>query len=80
MRGRMYTTDDRLVDEDLEELADELSIKLYATIGPKVYLLSRQDINELVAQYIDDLSDEDREAVPWLMWDLFQQGMELEFG
>lgn len=80
MRGRMYTTDARMVDEDLQELVDELSMKLYASLGPKVYLLQRTDINELIHEYIDDLNQADQEAVPWLMWDLFQEAMEIEFG
>jgi hypothetical protein len=80
MRGRMYTTDSHLVDQDIEELVDELAMKLYATMGPKVYLLSRRDLAELVTQYIDDLNPKDQETIPWLMWDLFQEGMELEFG
>jgi hypothetical protein len=80
MRGRLYTTDTHMIDDDIEELVDELAIKLYATMGPKVYLLSRKDISELIGEYINDLNTEDREAIPWLMWDLFQEGMELEFG
>ena len=80
MRGRLYTTDTRLVDDDLHELADELSMKLYASIGAKVYLLQRADILELIHEYIDDLSKDDQEAIPWLMWDLFQEAMEIEFG
>ncbi len=80
MRGRKYSNESGMLDDDLEELADELAIKLYATMGPKVYLLGRADIAELVEQYIDDLTPADQEAVPWLMWDLFQEGMELEFG
>ena len=80
MRGRTYTSDARLADDDMEELVDALALKLYASLGPKVYLLGRPDIAELVQPYVDDLVDEDREAVPWLLWDLFQEGMELEFG
>lgn len=80
MRGHVYTTDHGLPEKDLQELADLLAIELYHRLGPKVYLLSRNDIKELVYRYIDDLSPEDQETVPWLMWDLFQEGMEMEFG
>lgn len=80
MHGRMYTSDSHLVDDDVEELVDELAMKLYATMGPKVYLLARNDITSLVSRYIDDLDAQDQETIPWLLWDLFQEGMELEFG
>jgi hypothetical protein len=80
MRGRLFTTDDHLVDEDIHELVDELAMKLYATMGAKVYLLGRRDIVELVGQYIEDLHPKDQETIPWLMWDLFQEAMEIEFG
>jgi len=80
MHGRRYTSDSHLVDDDIEELVDELAMKLYATMGPKVYLLARNDITSLVSRYIDDLDAQDQETIPWLLWDLFQEGMELEFG
>lgn len=80
MRGKQYTTDAQLADDDLQELSDELAIKLYATMGPKVYLLGRTDITQLINRYIDDLDPKDQEALPWLIWDLFQEGMEAEFG
>lgn len=80
MRGRLYTSDEQLADDDMQELADELAMKLYASIGPKVYLLDRADITALVVQYVEDLTPKDREAIPWLIWDLFQEGMEIEFG
>ncbi|HEY1015765.1 MAG TPA: hypothetical protein VGE07_23860 [Herpetosiphonaceae bacterium] len=80
MRGKLYTTDSQLADDDLQELGDELAMKLYATMGPKVYLLGRTDISQLIDRYIDDLDPKDQEALPWLIWDLFQEGMELEFG
>jgi hypothetical protein len=80
MRGKLYTTDAQLADDDLQDLSDELAMKLYATMGPKVYLLGRTDIAQLIDKYIDDLDPKDQEALPWLIWDLFQEGMELEFG
>ncbi len=80
MRGRMYSTDEQLLDKDMEELVDELALRLYTSMGPKVYLLDRGDITHLVAQYIDDLHPKDQEAVPWFLWDLFQEGMALQFG
>ncbi|ABX06542.1 MAG TPA: hypothetical protein DEF47_09925 [Herpetosiphon sp.] len=80
MRGRLHSTDERLIDDDLTELADELSIRLYATMGHRVYLLSRPDIIQLTKSYIDDLHPEDQDAICWLIWDLFQEGMQMEFG
>jgi hypothetical protein len=80
MRGQHFSDDKTLPEKDLEELCDLLAIELYHRMGPKVYLLGRNDIRELVQSYVEDLSADDQEAVPWLIWDLFQEGMELEFG
>lgn len=79
MRGMFYTTDNSLPEEELLELADLLAAQLYDQMGHKVYLLSRRDLAELLEPYIDDLCDHDRRTVPWLVWDLFQEGLTLEF-
>jgi hypothetical protein len=44
----------------------------------KVYGLSKQDVGELVAPYIEDLKPEDQHSVAWLVWDLFQEGLKIE--
>jgi hypothetical protein len=74
MRGLNYSSDGSLPEQDLLELADLLACQLFERMGPKVALLSRRDVAELVEPYIDDLSEHDRRTVPWLVWDLFQEG------
>jgi hypothetical protein len=76
MRGLHYSSDGGLSEHDLLELADLLAVQLFEQMGPKVCLLSRRDVAELVEPYIDDLGDHDRRTIPWLVWDLFQEGMD----
>lgn len=78
MRGHFYSTNGDLPETELRELADLLAAQLYGSMERKVYSLSRQDLTELVAKYIEDLSENDRQSIPWLIWDLFQEGMRLE--
>lgn len=75
MKGRYYTTDGSLTEEDLRELADEMAIKLGTSMDSKVVLLNRNDIGELIRRYISDISVDDQEAVIWLTWDLIQEGV-----
>jgi hypothetical protein len=79
MRGRQYSTDGILPERDLQELTDLIAMRLYQKLGRRAYRLSRQDVAELITQYTDDLSQEDRRMLPWLVWDLLQEGMEIEF-
>jgi hypothetical protein len=78
MRGLRYSTDDRLPKRDLHELADLLTLQLYHSMGQRAYALSRQDVAELLRPYIADLARPDQHDVPWLVWDLLQEGMEIE--
>lgn len=78
MRGRLYSTDDRLPEEELFELIDSLACRIFHKMGRRAYDLSRRDVAELVATYTVDLAKSDRQAVPWMVWDLIQEGLELE--
>ena len=78
MRGIRYSTDKGLAERDLRELSDALALRLHDRMGERVYMLTRGDVCELVAPYIDDLGAEDQRAVPWLVWHLFQDALEAE--
>lgn len=76
MRGNHYSSDDRLAEEDMRDLVDSLAHRLHSDLGHRVYALSRQDVGELIARYIADLDERDQKDVPWLVWDLIQDGLE----
>jgi hypothetical protein len=78
MQGIRFSTGPRLSERDMRELADALALRLHERMGDRVYMLTRSDVAELVAPYIDDLEPEDRRAVPWLVWHLFQDALEEE--
>jgi hypothetical protein len=78
MRGRQYSSDGRLPERELQELVDLLALRLYQDMGRRAYALTRLDVAELVEPYISDLVPEDRRMIPWLIWDLLQEGMEIE--
>ena len=78
MRGRSYSSDGRLPQRELYELTDLLALRLYQDLGRRAYALNRQDVAELIRPYTEDLVQEDRRALPWLVWDLIQEGMEIE--
>jgi len=78
MRGRLYSADDRLPEEDLFELTDLLACRIFQKFGHRAYALGRRDIAELIAPYVDDLADADRRSMPWMVWDLIQEGLEIE--
>jgi hypothetical protein len=79
MRGRLYATGGVLPERDLHELTDHLACRIYGRFGQRAYFLSRQDVIELITPYIADLAHEDQRALSWLVWDLLQEGMEMEF-
>ncbi len=78
MRGTYYSNDGSLPELEIRELSDLLATQLYNKMERKVYGLSKQDVGELVAPYIEDLTPEDRHSVVWLVWDLFQEGLKIE--
>ncbi len=78
MRGNFYSTGDDLPEHDIRDLADLLAAQLYSRMERKVYSLSRQDVADLIAPYINDLSQDDQRSVAWLVWDLFQEGLKIE--
>lgn len=78
MRGRRYSSDDRLPERELFELIDLLALRLYQDFGRRAYALDRQDVAELIHPYVADLALDDQRTVPWLVWDLLQEGMEIE--
>lgn len=79
MRGRQYATGGALPERDLQELTDVLALRLYQRLGPRAYRLTRQDVADLIDPYTNDLVAEDRSIVPWLVWNLPQEGMEIEY-
>jgi len=78
MRGRQYSSDGKLPERELHELIDLLALRIYRDLGRRAYALSRQDVAELVRPYTNDLVREDQRMIPWLVWDLLQEGMEIE--
>ena len=79
MRGRQYATGGALPERDLQELSDILAMRLYQKMGRRAYRLTRQDVAELIEPYTADLIASDRSMVPWMVWDLLQEGMEIEY-
>lgn len=80
MRGTYHSDDGTLPDVELRELADLLATQLYGRLERKVYGLSKQDVVELVEPHVADLAPADQNAVAWLVWDLFQEGLKIEMG
>jgi hypothetical protein len=78
MRGRQYSSDGMLPERELDDLIDLLALRLYQDLGRRAYALTRQDVAELILPYTIDLVREDQRALPWLVWNLIQEGMELE--
>jgi hypothetical protein len=78
MRGRLFSTSKALPERDLFELADLLALQVYQRLGSRAYSLNRRDITELTEPYTRDLVADDRRAVAWLVWDLLQEGAEIE--
>ncbi len=71
--------DGTLSEQDLYEYADMLTLRLYHDLGRRSYLLSRQDIIELIHPYVAHLDRRDRRALSWLVWNLLQEGAEIEY-
>lgn len=77
MHGYRFSTDDRLPERDMIDLADALALQIHQSLGQRVYLLARSDVLELIIPYIDDLSHDDRHDLSWMVWHLFQDAREL---
>jgi hypothetical protein len=78
VRGTYFSDDGSLPEVDIRELADLLATQLYGNLERKVYGLSKQDVTELIAPYIEDLTPDDQKSIAWLVWDLFQEGLKIE--
>jgi hypothetical protein len=78
VRGTFYSAGDDLPEADIRELSDLLAAQLYGRMDRKVYSLSRQDVADLIAPYVEDLNADDQRAIAWLIWDLFQEGLKIE--
>ncbi|NTV64501.1 MAG: hypothetical protein HGA65_13320 [Oscillochloris sp.] len=78
MRGYRFSTDRRLPERDMLDLADALALQLHESLGSRVYLLPRLDVAELIREYVNDLSPEDQHDVSWMIWHLFQDAREME--
>ena len=78
MRGTYYSNDGSLPELEIRELSDLLATQIYGKLERKVYGLSKADVSELVAPYVEDLTVDDQRSVAWLVWDLFQEGLKIE--
>ncbi|MEI8165955.1 MAG: hypothetical protein WCG26_06235 [Chloroflexales bacterium] len=77
MQGYRFSTNRRLPERDMLDLADTLALQIHQTLGPRVYVLPRSDVAELITPYIDDLVSEDQHDLSWLVWHLFQDASEM---
>jgi hypothetical protein len=78
MRGYRFSTDRRLPERDMLDLADALALQIHESLGSRVYLLPRSDVAELIRAYVDDLGAEDQHDISWIIWHLFQDAREME--
>ncbi|MBX0326820.1 hypothetical protein K2Z83_03875 [Oscillochloris sp. ZM17-4] len=78
MRGYRYSTDRRLPERDMLDLADTLALQLHESLGSRVYMLPRTDVAELIRAYVDDISPEDQHDISWIIWHLFQDAREMD--
>lgn len=78
MVGYRFSTDRRLPERDMLDLADALALQIHETLGPRVYMLPRTDVLTLIQPYVDDLAGEDQNDLSWVIWHLFQDAHELE--
>lgn len=78
MRGHHFSTDNRLPEQDLFELTDLLACQIFQKMGRRAFALNRRDLAEIIAPFVEDLAEADRRAMPWMLWDLIQEGLEAE--
>ena len=78
MRGHHFSTDDRLPEQDLFELTDLLACQIFQKMGHRAFKLNKRDVAEIIAPFVEDLADADRRAMPWMVWELIQEGVDAE--
>lgn len=78
MQGYRFSTNHRLPERDMLDLADALALQIHQTLGPRVYMLSRADVRDLTAPYVDDLDLQDQHDLSWMVWHLFQDACDME--
>jgi hypothetical protein len=78
MRGHHYTSGNALPEQELHEMSDLLAVRVYQRLGRRAFFLGRRDIAELIDPYTVGLIADDRRAIAWLVWDLLQEGAEIE--
>lgn len=78
MVGYRFSTDRRLPERDMIDLADVLALQIHESLGARVYRLPRTDVLSLIAPFVDDLAAEDQQDISWMVWHLFQDARELE--
>lgn len=80
MRGLLFTTNNALPAQDLDDLADDLAERVYRSFGSQAYRLRQRKIHEIVEPYIHDVNDVDQRLVAVMVWDLLQEGAQIELG
>ncbi len=80
MAPQQHRRQHHLSEGELSELADTLAIQIHALLGQRVYRLTRSDVVDLIASYVDDLRPADQSDVAWLVWHLFQDAREMHMG
>ena len=78
MVGYRFSTDRRLPERDMIDLADALALQIHQTLGPRVYMLPRTDVMSLIEPYIDDIAPQDQQDLSWIVWHLFQDAREMD--
>lgn len=78
MVGYRFSTDRRLPERDMLDLADALALQIHQTLGPRVYMLPRTDVMSLIEPYVDDIAPQDQQDLSWIVWHLFQDALDLE--
>lgn len=78
MQGYRYSTDHRLPERDMLDLADALALQIHESLGPRVYFLPRADVAELICPYVEDLAPADQHDLSWIVWHLFQDAYEMD--
>lgn len=78
MQGYRFSSNGRLPERDMLDLADLLALQIHTSLGSRVYMLPRSDVFTLILPYIDDLSEADQQDLSWMVWHLFQDAREMD--